>query len=188
MEAKLPIIKNKKVILFAPTFRGNGHRTAHYHFFKINFSKLARYCEEHQAIVLFKMHPFVRNKLHIPASYSKYFLDISNFREVNDVFFITDILISEYSSLIYEYSVFKKPMLFYAFDLEDYIYTRDFYEPYETFVPEKIVKTFDELIIALENNDYELEKVTSFLNKNFKYQDGKSSERLVKDLFKNFIQ
>ncbi|SUM74168.1 teichoic acid biosynthesis protein B [Staphylococcus saccharolyticus] len=188
LEAKLPIIKNKKVILFAPTFRGNGHRTAHYHFFKINFSKLARYCEEHQAIVLFKMHPFVRNKLHIPASYSKYFLDISNFREVNDVFFITDILISEYSSLIYEYSVFKKPMLFYAFDLEDYIYTRDFYEPYETFVPEKIVKTFDELIIALENNDYELEKVTSFLNKNFKYQDGKSSERLVKDLFKNFIQ
>ncbi|MDS3975613.1 CDP-glycerol glycerophosphotransferase family protein [Staphylococcus epidermidis] len=188
LETKLPIIKNKKVILFAPTFRGNGHRTAHYPFFKINFARLASYCEEHQATVLFKMHPFVRNKLNIPAIYSKYFLDISNYREVNDVLFITDILISDYSSLIYEFSVFKKPMLFYAFDLEDYIYTRDFYEPYETFVPGKIVKTFDELILALENNDFELEKVKPFLNKNFKYKDGKSSERLVKDLFNKFFQ
>ena len=49
--------------------------------------------------------------------------------------------------------------------MEDYIYTRDFYEPYETFVPGKIVKTFDELILALENNDFELEKVKPFLNK-----------------------
>ena len=71
------------------------------------------------------MHPFVRNKLNIPAIYSKYFLDISNYREVNDVLFITDILISDYSSLIYEFSVFKTNA-FYAFDLEDYIYTRDF--------------------------------------------------------------
>ena len=45
---------------------------------------------------------------------------------------------------------FFKNQCFYAFDLEDYIYTRDFYEPYETFVPGKIVKTFDELILALE--------------------------------------
>ncbi|MBF2225185.1 CDP-glycerol glycerophosphotransferase family protein [Staphylococcus epidermidis] len=188
LETKLPIIKNKKVILFAPTFRGSGHRTAHYPFFKINFARLASYCEEHQATVLFKMHPFVRNKLNIPAIYNKYFLDISNYREVNDVLFITDILISDYSSLIYEFSVFKKPMLFYAFDLEDYIYTRDFYEPYETFVPGKIVKTFDELILALENNDFEFEKVKPFLNKNFKYKDGKPSERLVKDLFNKFFQ
>ena len=49
--------------------------------------------------------------------------------------------------------------------MEDYIYTRDFYEPYETFVPGKIVKTFDELILALENNDFEFEKVKPFLNK-----------------------
>ena len=60
---------------------------------------------------------------------------------------------------------FLKTNAFYAFDLEDYIYTRDFYEPYETFVPGKIVKTFDELILALENNDFELEKVKPFLNK-----------------------
>ena len=97
--------------------------------------------------------------------------------------FITDILISDYSSLIYEFSVFKRPMLFYAFDLEDYITTRDFYENYESFVPGKIVESFDDLIDSLYKRDYDQYKVEPFLNKHFKYQDGRSSERLVRDLF-----
>ncbi|GAA3014024.1 teichoic acid ribitol-phosphate polymerase TarL [Tetragenococcus solitarius] len=183
LKAELPFINGKKVILFAPTFRGNGHRTAHYPFFKIDFERFARYCEANNAIVLFKMHPFVKNELNIPKKYENCFFDISSAREVNDILFITDILISDYSSLIYEFAVFQRPMLFYAFDLEDYITSRDFYEPYETFVPGKIVETFDELITALYQEDFEQEKVPKFLNKHFKYQDGKSSERLVDNLF-----
>ncbi|MCD8785231.1 teichoic acid ribitol-phosphate polymerase TarL [Staphylococcus gallinarum] len=183
MEAELPIIQGKKVVLFAPTFRGNGHHTAHYPFFKIDFARLAQYCQTNQAVILFKMHPFVKNKLEIPRQYQEYFVDVSEFREVNDILFVTDILISDYSSLVYEFAVFKRPMLFYAFDLEDYITSRDFYEPYETFVPGKIVETFTELMIALEHGDYEVEKVEPFLNKHFKYQDGRSSERLVRNVF-----
>ncbi len=183
METVIPNIKGKKVILFAPTFRGSGHHTAHYPFFKIDFQRLAKYCEDNNAIVLFKMHPFVKNKLKIPNKFKKYFLDISELREVNDLLFITDILISDYSSLIYEFAVFKKPMLFYAFDLEDYITTRDFYESYETFVPGKIVQTFEALMESLNNEDFDQYKVEPFLNKYFKYQDGRSSERLVRHLF-----
>ncbi|UVI95408.1 teichoic acid ribitol-phosphate polymerase TarL [Staphylococcus aureus] len=183
MEDELPIIKGKKVILFAPTFRGSGHGTAHYPFFKIDFERLARYCEKNNAVVLFKMHPFVKNRLNIADKHKQYFVDVSDFREVNDILFITDLLISDYSSLIYEYAVFKKPMIFYAFDLEDYITTRDFYEPYESFVPGKIVQSFDALMDVLDNEDYEGEKVIPFLDKHFKYQDGRSSERLVRNLF-----
>ncbi len=101
------------------------------------------------------MHPFVKNRLNIADKHKQYFVDVSDFREVNDILFITDLLISDYSSLIYEYAVFKKPMIFYAFDLEDYITTRDFYEPYESFVPGKIVQSFDALMDALDNEDYE---------------------------------
>ncbi|MFB9861030.1 teichoic acid ribitol-phosphate polymerase TarL [Salinicoccus siamensis] len=183
MENDLPIIKDKNVILFAPTFRGNGHNTAHYPFFKIDFVRLARYCRETNTVVLFKMHPFVKNKLNIPTEYEQYFVDVSDYREVNDLLFVTDILISDYSSLVYEFALFKRPMLFYAFDLEDYVTSRDFYEPYESFVPGKIVETFDELITALDNEDYEEEKVVPFLNKHFKYQDGKSSERVIRNIF-----
>lgn len=183
MKEDLPMIKGKKVILFAPTFRGNGHATAHYPFFKIDFSRFARYCRENNAVVLFKMHPFVKNRLNIPKEYKQYFLDVSQIREVNDILFITDILISDYSSLVYEFALFKRPMLFYAFDLEDYITSRDFYEPYESFVPGKIVESFNELITSLENEDFEIEKVAPFLDKHFKFQDGRSSERVVRDLF-----
>ncbi|MDW4356801.1 teichoic acid ribitol-phosphate polymerase TarL [Staphylococcus saprophyticus] len=183
MEEALPIVKGKQVILFAPTFRGSGHHTAHYPFFKIDFARFARYCRENNAIVLFKMHQFVKNKLNIPREYQEYFVDVSDFREVNDILFITDILISDYSSLVYEFAVFKRPMLFYAFDLEDYITSRDFYEPYETFVPGKIVESFNDLIVALDQKDFDVEKVEPFLDKHFKYQDGRSSERLVRNVF-----
>ncbi len=74
MEDELPIIKGKKVILFAPTFRGSGHGTAHYPFFKIDFERLARYCEKNNAVVLFKMHPFVKNRLNIADKHKQYLL------------------------------------------------------------------------------------------------------------------
>ena len=183
MKEELPIIKGKEVILFAPTFRGSGHHTAHYPFFKIDFARFARYCRENNAVVLFKMHPFVKNRLNIPREYEQYFVDVSNFREVNDILFITDVLISDYSSLVYEFAVFKRPMLFYAFDLEDYITSRDFYEPYEHFVPGKIVESFGDLMTSLDNRDYQVEKVAPFLEKHFKYHDGRSSERVVRDVF-----
>lgn len=183
MNRELPIIQGKKVVLFAPTFRGAGANSAHYPFFKINIQALAEYCYNNNAVVLFKMHPFVKNKFVIPNQYKDIFQDVANYREVNDILFITDILITDYSSLIYEYSIMEKSMLFYAFDLEDYISTRDFYEPYESFVPGKIVKTFDQLIDALNHNDFEQHKVKPFLDKHFKYQDGRSSERIVKEVF-----
>ena len=53
------------------------------------------------------MHPFVKNRLNIADKHKQYFVDVSDFREVNDILFITDLLISDYSSLIYEYTVFK---------------------------------------------------------------------------------
>lgn len=77
----------------------------------------------------------------------------------------------------------KNRCYFYAFDLEDYITTRDFYESYETFVPGKIVQTFEALMESLNNEDFDQYKVEPFLNKHFKYQDGRSSERLVRHLF-----
>ncbi|UXR71998.1 MULTISPECIES: teichoic acid ribitol-phosphate polymerase TarL [unclassified Staphylococcus] len=183
MTDELPMINGKKVILFAPTFRGNGHKSAHYPFFKIDFARLAKFCEEKNAVVLFKMHPFVKNKLNIPREYQPYFADISTYREVNDILFITDVLISDYSSLVYEFALFKRPMLFYAFDLEDYVSLRDFYEPYETFVPGKIVESFDDLIESLYKEDYEIEKVPPFVKKHYNFVDGRSSERIVRHLF-----
>ena len=55
-----------------------------------------------------------------------------------------DALITDYSSVVFEASLLKIPMLFYVFDLEQYIATRGFYYEFETFVPGKIVSNFEE--------------------------------------------
>lgn len=183
MEQLFPETQGKKVIMFAPTFRGNGANNANYPFFKINFGRLAEYCRANNAVVIFKMHPFVKNKLVIPKQHQDVFLNATSYREINDILFITDILITDYSSVIFEFSTLQRKMLFYAFDLEDYVTSRDFYEEYESFVPGKIVQTFDDLITALEKEDFEEEKVKPFLDTHFKYQDNRSAERVVKTIF-----
>ncbi len=58
------------------------------------------------------MHPFVKNRLNIPREYEQYFVDVSDFRKLMIFLFVTDILISDYSSLVYEFAVFKRPMIF----------------------------------------------------------------------------
>ena len=71
------------------------------------------------------------------------------------------------------------PMLFYAFDLEDYVVNRDFYYPFKNFVPGKIVRDMDAIVNAITQNDFEQEKVESFKKRFFDQLDGKSSERVA---------
>ena len=125
------------------------------------------------------MHPFVHDPVAIPEGNSDVLLDLSQEREINDLLFITDLLITDYSSVIYEASILDIPMLFYAFDLEEYIASRDFYEPYEDFVPGRIVRSFDELMAAMAAGDYQQEKVAPFCERNFEYRDGHATDRVI---------
>ncbi|MBY7144662.1 CDP-glycerol glycerophosphotransferase family protein [Virgibacillus sp. NKC19-3] len=175
-----PKIKNvKKVIVFGPTFRGGGPKTAYYPMQKINFQALAEYCRETNSIILFKMHFLVKNALEIPAEFTDVLIDATDYREINDLLFVADVLITDYSSTIYESSLLNIPMIFYAFDLEEYISARDFYDEFESFVPGKITRNFDELITALEKEDYEFEKVKKFRELNFEFLDGRASDRVI---------
>ena len=58
-------------------------------------------------------------------------------------------LVTDYSSLVFEYAALGRPMLFFAFDLDEYVASRDFYEPFTSFAPGRIVRTFPELLDAL---------------------------------------
>jgi len=115
----------------------------------------------------------------IPEKYRDCIADAAQYREVNDILFITDLLITDYSSIIYEFSLLRRPMLFYAFDQIMYVSTRDFYEPYEDIVPGRIIKRFDQLMEALEKEEYDTDKIEWFIKKNFAYTDGKSTDRVI---------
>lgn len=173
-----PQLKDKKIIMFAPTFRGNGAGTAHFPFEKFNVKEvLASLGDEYMIII--KHHPFVEAKHPVDASVKDRVLDLSAESEINDLLFITDLLITDYSSVIFEASLLNIPMLFYAFDLEDYVVNRDFYYPFKNFVPGKIVRNTDQIIESIQAQDYEQEKVETFKHRFFDQLDGKSSERVA---------
>ena len=172
----------KTVYMYAPTFRGNNANNAHFPFDKLDLTAWGKFLDETDSVLIVKLHPFVKRRIEIPDEYAHRILDASDYREVNDILFIVDVLITDYSSIIYEMSLLKKPMLFFAFDQKYYEATRDFYEPYEELVPGKIVHDFDELMTALRDKDYEFEKMEGFIKKNFKYTDGKSTDRVIDQL------
>lgn len=171
-----------EVIMYAPTFRGVNAKSAYFPMDMIDYDLIGEYLLRTKSVMLMKMHPFVKTPLQIPNQYKDVIIDASGFREINDMLFIIDILITDYSSVIYEFSLFHKPMLFYAFDRMKYEADRGFYEPYSVMVPGKIVRTSEQLVRALEKRDFEFEKVEPFVKKNFKYTDGKSTDRIIDEI------
>lgn len=177
--AARPELTGKKIILFAPTFRGRGINDAYYDYTRIDFAALHRLCVDLDAVVLFRMHHFVREPVPIPAEYADRLLDYSSFPEGNNLLHVTDVLITDYSSIIYEFSLLRRPMLFYAYDKAAYAATRGFHRDYEAVAPGRICETFDALIDALRSNDYELWKVDRFREENFDYYDTNSADRVI---------
>ena len=178
----VPMTRDKKVILFAPTFRGTGPSNAYYDYEQLDLPALYELCEEMDVVCVFKMHPFVLKPLEIPEEYADRFIDATTSREINDFLFIADLVITDYSSLVFEYSTLDRPMLFFAYDLEEYISTRDFYEEFVDFVPGKIVSTFDEMLEAIRTGDFEAEKVRPFAETHLGHLDAGSTDRVIDQL------
>lgn len=179
-----PHFKNKKIILFAPTFRGMVKETAFYptEMFDLN-TVCAKLPEEYVFIV--KHHPFVKDKQPIPKKYQDRIIDLSDDTELNDLLFVTDAIITDYSSLVFEASLLDIPMIFYVFDLEKYINERDFYFDFKLFAPGKIVYSQEQLIDVIDKEDYCTEKIKPFADMFFDYLDGKSTERVVDLIYEN---
>ena len=174
-----PALKGKRVILFAPTYRGRNRKTAYYPYDLIDFGALYRYCEDTDSVVLFKMHPWVPGEVEIEPRYRDRFFSVNAYPNINDLFYITDLLITDYSSCIYEFMLMKKPMLFFAFDMERYSVSRGFHRDYASNIPGKLCMTFDEVLCALRAEDYEFEKVEKMLPQYFDHADTGSCDRVI---------
>lgn len=174
-----------KVYMYAPTFRGDNALNAHFPFEKIDLKRWGEHCIETNSLLIIKMHPFVKQLFRIPEKYKNHIIDATSYREVNDMLFMVDVLITDYSSIIYEFSLLKRPILFYAFDQKEYVATRDFYEKYEDIVAGKIVHTSNDLMNCIKNEDFDFAKMDSFVKKNFTYTDGKATDRFIDHIILN---
>ena len=182
-----PMLKDKKVILFAPTFRGSSKKEGNYPHYRFDYKKIFESFGDEYRIII-KHHPHVNNKPVIENEYKDRVIDLSKNEELNELLFVTDILITDYSSVIFEAALLDIPMLFYAFDLDEYISRRGFYCEYISFIPGKLVENMDEIIDALLAGDFEADKIIEFKKDFFDDLDGKSGKRaseFIKRLMKN---
>ena len=179
-----PELKGKRILLFAPTFRGGGMGNCSYPIEKFEADKIFDSIEEDWVIAV-KMHPYLQERPNCSDKYKSRLIDFTSEYNINDLLFVTDLLVTDYSSVIFEASLLNIPMMFYAFDLYDYIASRDFYYDFEGFVPGKIVFSENELINCINAKDFESEKVNGFKNKFFDDLDGKSSKRVADLILKN---
>lgn len=179
---RYPMLKEKKVILFAPTFRGGNIHNAYYDYDQINFEGLKEELGDDYFCII-KMHPFI--KQNVPCSLDpSFYLDLSKEREINDLLFITDILITDYSSVIFEASLLKIPTLFFAYDLEEYITQRDFFYSYDHYTYGPVVKNQEELIQAIQNCTIDEKKLNDFIKTFTISCDGHSTQRFIETLLR----
>ena len=178
--ADYPEWRSKKIILLAPTFRGNGQTTAHYDE-ELDFEQFRQELGS-EYILLLRMHPFVLNRPVVPAEFSDQIIDMTDYPDINDLMQISDILVTDYSSVIFEFALLKKPIIFLVNDLTSYKEERDFYFPYESFVPGPIVSSFNEVIAWVKQGQFESEKIEEFARQFFTYQDGQATKRIVDHL------
>lgn len=181
MKDKLQIPKEKKVILYAPTFRDNQHTKDMGCQFQLGFDineMYKRFGEKY--VVLFRTHYFVTSQFDF-SQYKGFVYDVSEVDDINELYIISDLLITDYSSVFFDYANLKRPIIFFMYDFEEYKNSvRDFYLNIEE-LPGNIVKTEAELYHEIERLAHEFaydKRYQAFLE-TYNYLDGADTSKKV---------
>jgi len=179
LEEIYPILGNRKAILYAPTYRDDAlHLTE----LALDLDLLQQKLGE-TYILLLRLHPAVRAS--ISGITSDSVLDVSDYPDVNHLLAISDILVTDYSSIPFEFALLNRPMIFYAYDLESYQSMRGFWEDYETLVPGPVVRNTAELIQAIHDGPFDQVRTRQFSDDWNTYSRGNSSQNLIDSLYKS---
>lgn len=174
-------LNGRKIILYAPTFRGD-IRSAKAPVLPDLSLFYERFRNDY--VLLIKQHPFIKDKIEVPAEYVDFAMEISDKVLTEELILASDILITDYSSIIFEYALMQRPILFFAYDLEDYYDERGFYYPYENFVPGPVLRSTEEIIHQIEHiKQFDIEKLKGFRQQYMSGCDGCSTKRILEQVF-----
>ena len=169
-----PEFKDRYVIVYAPTFRDIGDDRTQ---FKpdLDFDKLSKDLLPNQIFVICP-HPVMKNKI-VEKSYDN--IEVIRDFSTNDMMLVSDLLVTDYSSVIFEYALLRKPIAFYCYDLLNY--NRGFYLNYPDDLPGDVYETQQALTAYLKSpeKDTLTEKYDQFIEKYMGACDGHSSERIA---------
>ena len=187
LKKKMNIPIGKRVILYAPTWRDNQFKSDGKYTFNLPFNMEKIYQElAKDHILIVRLHYLVSNTLELPVYAENFVYDFSDYEDIRDLYLISDLLVTDYSSVFFDYSILKRPILFYAYDLEDYRdKLRGFYFDFENNAPGPILKNTDELIYEIKSLDNSLNNNYNFLNKFHELEDGQATKRVFNIVFKS---
>ncbi|MGX8680268.1 MAG: CDP-glycerol glycerophosphotransferase family protein, partial [bacterium] len=172
-------------------FRDNQHESAFGFTFElgIDFDKLREQIGD-EYVILFRTHYFVASKFDLEA-YEGFIYNVSRYNDINDLYVISDALITDYSSVFFDYANLRRPMFFYMYDLDEYKNdVRDFYIDLST-LPGPITMTQDDLVKEIKNVDHYFEtygeKYQAFHDRFNYLDDGHAAARIVEHCIVNHV-
>ncbi len=186
IKEELGIPTNKKVVLYAPTFRDNKHSQikGYENASGLDFVKL-RESLGNEYVVLFRAHYFVAKNMDF-EKLKGFVIDVSEYENVNDLYIASDLLITDYSSVFFDYANLKKPIIFYMYDYEEYKdNARGFYIE-ENELPGQIIKNQDDLVGEIKKmSEFTPDAKYMLFNQKYNYLDGKNkglevAKRIIK--------
>jgi len=176
---------DKKVVMYAPTYRDNQFAEKGKYTFELPFS-LADFRDKYgkDTVLILRMHYLISNALDI-SNYTDFVYDFSSYPNISDLYLVSDMLITDYSSVFFDYAYLQRPILFYPYDYHLYKdELRGFYLDYEQDLPGKIAQNEDDLLQYigeyLQTPDMRNDpKFTKFYERFCAINDGLSSLKVV---------
>ena len=181
---KLNVPLDKKIILYAPTWReSDDHGKSYAIKPPIHFDKWEKILGNNY-IVMFRAH-HITNKV-LGVKYNDFVRNVSDYPEVNHLMIAADILITDYSAIAFDFSILCKPILIYAYDYESYLKNRGVYFDMNQEYPNAVCRTESELLSRVTDLDYsnECKKTEKFRDKFIQYK-GNAIECCVKNFLNN---
>jgi teichoic acid ribitol-phosphate primase len=177
IRARYRIPAGRRVLLYAPTFRGDTVTAARY---DDDLDLAAMHASLAGSwVVLMRLHPFVRSRASIPPHLAGFAIDVSDWPDMNELMFVADLLVTDYSSAIFEFALLGRPMAFFAPDFAAYERERGFYFDYLTGVPGPIFETTTSLAEYIKAGSFDGGRSEAFARASFDVADGHASERFV---------
>lgn len=184
----LGLPNDRRFILYAPTWRDDKAIAAWQHRFDLNLDlQIVAKGLPKDCMLLIKAHHLVSEKLD-SLSLPDNVRDMSHVEDVNDLCVLADALVTDYSSVFFDFAVTGKPILFYCYDLDDYAAsTRGLYLDMERDLPGPVVRTTEGLVRHLANLEsvarQYLDRYATFQKRFCSFNDGGASRRVVEEVF-----
>lgn len=183
LKQKLGLPLDKKVIMYAPTWRDsvdNGKSCSLCP--PLNVVKWEKELGK-EYVILFRMHAYT-NKL-MGLEFNEVIRDYSSYPAINELFKVADLLISDYSAAIFDYAILERPIISFAYDYEEYRDLRGLYIDMEKDMPNGICRTEDDVIQHIKTMNYEIEcaKTKAMIKNKYLEFGGNATLMCIEKLF-----